>query len=496
MSESSDSPDLRRLRALALQRCSGTLAEDGVEELSELLNSSAQARKEYLEITSVYAKLKWDLGSGSAGRRSVAQLPAACVDPDATLPRSASTPRLLFWSVAIAACTLLSITLGLMGRQGRQAVGTDRDAIADRGQPETLSEQIVGSVTAVAAQSSWTFERSGATGGQDFYRGDTISVDEGEVELRLQSGTVALLQAPAVMQVASLERVNVLQGSVRVEVPDGAEGFTVETASAEVVDLGTVFSVGVENGETDVVVFEGKVDLKVRDPIQRSDQPRSNEYKRFRAGEAVHVASDGTLSRIVNVTSPNVGLEQQQPLITSVKDNIARADTWDFYEIMPNGMGEDQRAYVDRPHEWNGATDRGMPSYLLNGDYVKTFCNDKITTDIRIEVALSRPAVLFVLFDKRLTPPDWLVASFEATGDDIGIDETDFNVWKQERSGEDQLRVGPGRGIERSFSIWRKVVNKPGSVSLGPNGTPIREIEPLDLNAEMAMYGIVAVPLK
>jgi hypothetical protein len=158
-------------------------------------------------------------------------------------------------------------------------------------------------------------------------------------------------------------------------------------------------------------------------------------------------------------------------------------------------MGEDQKCYVDRPYEWNGATADGMPGYLVGGDYVKTFCNDKITEDLNIELTLNRAANLYVLFDKRAVPPDWLLHSFEATGDDIGIDETRFDVWKQEPTGKDLLEVGPGNGIERPCSIWRRVVTEAGTVSLGPNGVPIQVPKSLDLNAEVVMYGIVAVPI-
>ena len=79
--------------------------------------------------------------------------------------------------------------------------------------------------------------------------GDTVTVDEGAVEMHLENGAVGELRAPVVMQLLSRNRVRLLSGKIKVSAPETAHGFTVETPSAEVVDLGTVFSA--EAGETD-----------------------------------------------------------------------------------------------------------------------------------------------------------------------------------------------------------------------------------------------------
>jgi hypothetical protein len=137
------------------------------------------------------------------------------------------------------------------------------------------------------------------------------------------------------------------------------------------------------------------------DDFVSDDEMIQRITKRFRAGEAVHVNDDGTLSRIVDVRRTRFdggGETQRQQVIAAVKDNYVREDFWSFYEIVPAGMDEDARAFADRPfHEWNGYEAKGMPSYLVGGDYVKTFNDDKITEDLVIDVNLSRPATLYVL---------------------------------------------------------------------------------------------------
>jgi hypothetical protein len=492
MSEPNDNLDLARLRRLAHEMCDGLLAEEGVNELSALLATSQRAVEEYWQIVGIHEQLQWDLAEEVGRPPATTQSYGATAESKASgAIRTSSAPRRYF-AFAVAACLLISALGGLTAWR-RLEDRRDSQTAHNRAESHADETTALGSIIPLVPQSKWSVGRPGGNNIASLRQGDTIYLEEGAAELRLVTNTVAVLESPLVMQVLSVDRVRVISGNIKVEVAKGAEGFSVETASAEVIDLGTEFAVNVADGNTDVVVYDGEVDLKLTGADASNDAERVT--KRFRAGEAVHVSDDGTLSRIVNVTRTNFAqVEQRQPLISAVKDNVARSEIWNFYEIVPGGMGEDQQAYVDRPHEWNGATREGIPEYLGGGDYVKTFCNDKITKDLRIEVTLSRPAVLFVLFDKRAIPPDWLTQSFEATDDDIGIDETIFDVWKQQTYGEDHLEVGPGNGIERRFSIWRKVVAEPGVVSLGPNGTPISETKSLDLNAKMAMYGIVAIP--
>jgi hypothetical protein len=296
-----------------------------------------------------------------------------------------------------------------------------------------------------------------------------LSLEVGAVALRLQNDVVAQMKAPLVLHLISAEHVRLLHGRIQVDVPEGAEGFSVETATAEIVDFGTVFSVETVDGGTDLIVHQGEVDLKVTGASAEDHPPRA-AAKRFHGGEAVRVDVDGTLSRIVNVQAADMvaanAVPSDKSLVTSVRDNIVRDDMWKFYEIVPAGLAEDAKAFVDRPHEWNGATAEGLPNYLVGADYVKTFNEDKITPDLVIELELAGPAEVYVFLDKRLTPPPWLVDLFDETGDVIGIDES-------HNAQEDPTQVGSGVSIDQRLSVWRLVAEHGGVVRLGPNGDPV-----------------------
>ncbi len=94
-----------------------------------------------------------------------------------------------------------------------------------------------------------------------------------------------ILESPSVIEIAARDRLVVKVGSCSVHAPPGAEGFRVETPQAEVVDLGTRFSVTVnEVGETDVQVVEGAADVQPRNEPANSTPLRltNGESRRFR----------------------------------------------------------------------------------------------------------------------------------------------------------------------------------------------------------------------
>ena len=202
----------------------------------------------------------------------------------------------------------------------------------------------------------------------------------------------------------------------------------------------------------------------------------------------------GQLSRITTVQSaeflepPQVRVPGavQDRVITAVNDNVRSLETTKYYRIIPRGFREDCRAYVDRQHEWNGLDERGLPPFLLGGDYVMTFNDDKIVTEIEMAITLSQPATLYVIVDDRVTPPEWLTRDFVNTQWDVGSDEgyDDHEI---------AAGVGAGLSLDRICSVWRREVPEPTTVMLGAlshekSTKTAREVE-------RSMYGIVATPL-
>jgi FecR protein len=500
MNDSQPPYDGQRLRQLVAELCNCDISPERQNELGEMLASSELARTEYWELMDVHSGLYWALADNESFDEELTTL---LIDVATNVPREPGTAHRQTvgrWRAAgwvISACLLIGATIFAIGSFVRD------DRVADQLSVQEMQVEqraALGHLRALRPDTKWSLGKPGIDDDDQVFSGDTLWLDRGAAELHLANNTVAKLEAPLILQAVSLSRVRILQGRITVDVAKGAEGFTVETASAEVIDLGTTFSVEVGDGNTDVVVFQGSVDLRVPDSVH-SDMLASNvPTKRIRTGEAVRVSGDRTLSRIVNVQQTDFSQNEvedgtpNRAVISAVADNINRDDLWSFYEIVPGGMREDARAFVDRRHEWNGIDGTGLPSYLVDGDYVKTFNDDKAAADLHVDVTLSQPAVLYILLDKRVVPPSWLTDSFEDTGDEVGVDEAWHDPNNFKPGLEDFAGVGAGKSIERQHSVWKRVVETGGAVTLGPNGQLPDKTKWRGTRAGANMYGIVAVP--
>lgn len=312
-----------------------------------------------------------------------------------------------------------------------------------------------------------------------------LSLPQGRVEFRLPSGVWLEVVAPAELQFVNAMHVRVSLGQVTADVGDRGKGFVVDTAQTKIVDLGTKFGVAVPNaGHTDVVVFQGEVELFDRHPTRPANAPRT----RLVEGEAVRVDAQRQMSRIMNVTSgPRDAAWSTQggetgAVITSVHDNLRDPTDLYYYRILAAGLREDAPAFVAKRHEWNGYDAAGIPAELLGADLVQTIPNDRSNPSLEIVVTVARPSVIYVFADSRTEAPAWLVQTFTATGDLIGLENAPILT-----SGKPVGR-GPGEGNMAPFAVWKRTLPEGGSIKLGPPGVATGE-------TRQWMYGIAAKAL-
>lgn len=314
-----------------------------------------------------------------------------------------------------------------------------------------------------------------------------LEIKSGTLTLRFRSGATLTVYGPVAMQVESDMLVRLEKGRASAHVPQWARGFTVQTPDAKVVDLGTRFGVDARtNGLTDVVVFEGEVD--VTPAIGTATVPT-----RLTQGEAARVDRQGAIGRIVEVRRDQWGGQwsTESPLpghsvFKAIRDNIKPADSAKFYQITPHGLVEDAPAYVDRRHQWNGVTAEGLPDFLRGADYVRTFNDYKYHAELEIELELSEPADVYIFSDDRVVTPKWLTTQFENTGFKIGLDE---GPWPEINPNDPNLStdIGAGNSIDNVFTVWRRRCERPETLILGAIGEPVEAC---------AIYGIAAKPLE
>lgn len=318
--------------------------------------------------------------------------------------------------------------------------------------------------------------------------GQAIHIEAGVVELMLDNSTEIMLEGPAEFRLLSLNKAALSNGNLVARCGPEAVGFEIVSPDVKVVDLGTEFGVSVREGmHTDVVVYDGEVDLSSvagANPLAR----------RLLAGEALHISHQGGESERITEVRGDQYLTPQFPLdrgigssrrILSVGDNLHSSETAKYYRVVGRGFGEDCRAYVDRPYEWNGLDETGLPPALVGGDYIMTFNDDKVRK-VEIEINLARPSTLYVLLDDRVPTPEWLKQDFIDTGWDVGMDES--RIDRKLVAG-----VGPGESIDHVFSVWRRDVPTATTITLG---TIRHQQLPVTPNSILeSMYGVVVTKL-
>jgi ferric-dicitrate binding protein FerR (iron transport regulator) len=318
--------------------------------------------------------------------------------------------------------------------------------------------------------------------------GERLQLLEGAIELTFDVGVQVTVYAPADFDITSPMSILCKQGRVTALVGDRGKGFVVQTPQAKVVDLGTQFGLSVsDNGETEVVVFQGSVDMSYAPTAAKGDAPTRRMYQ----GEAVLLNSVGEFQRVMSVQRNDffTALESirrppPEPVIADVSDNIRTAEGVKAYQIVRGGLEEDSPAFVDRMHQWNGVDAKGLPNFLAGADYIMPFNDDKFAPGLELNVRLLRPARLYVFLDNNMEVPAWLRENFKDTGIDVGLDGAKTE-WHQSHS----LALGPGRSVDFPFSIWRQDVKHAGTVTLGSVNPPKLGTRSSGFN----MYGIAAV---
>ncbi|WP_442482291.1 FecR domain-containing protein [Aeoliella sp. SH292] len=442
------------LHRLASAVCGGTATDGELRDLQELLEGDQTAQEiyvGYLEMHNALADILSEQPQTELASRSRRRAPSS----GRTLGSGkwARYREALAWGVAVAACVLL-----LFAYSGRDV---------DKKQPMLAKIEEPGGLAAIEL--------------------GPIRIGPGTMEVKLPKVGTMVVDGPAEMEWLSPKHLKLDSGKIKMHVTEKAGyGLLVTTPHGVVKDLGTEFGLDATQMEaTNLVVFNGEVDLSMP---RMSDIPL---VQRLKQGDGVRFSGNGKYDRLMSIITRKVGTfsapesigDDSLPTIVNVTDDLSTSSTKHYFEIVAGGFGEDMRAYVDRIYEWNGMNHQGLPDFLLGADYVKTF-NDCKQQDFEINVEVSRPCQLYVLWDERVQYTEWLTADYERMEYLVGLDESH----RPDKAGlrDTTLGVGPGESITNTFSVWRREVKEPGTIVMGSLESTTDHCN---------LYGIVAVPL-
>ncbi len=255
---------------LCAAHCDGRLTEDQRGLLEQRLKSDEAARAFFIRYMNLESALD---GCGSPTGQEWAQVPQPAVLP---------ALRWLPWALAASRAALLAFVF---------LSGPARDPLRAAPRPDSAGVALLAS----AVGAVWETAELGA--GASLPPG-RIKLRAGLVRLEFYSGATVLLEGPADFELRSIDLAVCHSGKLRAIVPAPAAGFTILTAQARLVDLGTEFGIEVaENGPAEVHVFDGRVEVHPpTGPVTpaKADLTAGRAARIDQAGQILDIPADPT----------------------------------------------------------------------------------------------------------------------------------------------------------------------------------------------------------
>lgn len=268
-----------------------TLTPDQLSELETWINANPDHAKRFVDAVHfderMTAELSW--------QQFTEQDPGKTepTEPTPVSPANSPLGKRMMWTIAaIAAAILLVAGWAIRSTDdpskpnqptGPSVAQTPSAPVAPDNRPDTTFATLVQSIDA-----TWEDDHSSQSG--DRLDAQTIRLQSGIVQVQFDSGVEVTLEGPAAYELQSIDRTKLAYGLLSATVPPGAEGFRVDTPSAQVIDLGTAFGIELDrDGLSKVSVFDGEVEVV-------TDKDRQKRL--LTEGQSVELSSDGSMSDI------------------------------------------------------------------------------------------------------------------------------------------------------------------------------------------------------
>jgi hypothetical protein len=212
----------------------GEIAAEDLVRLEEILREDWQARRLYLELADLHARLLHEPGVAS-GRLS---MPG---EPDTRTRGWRRTAALTAAGIAAAVAFMI-----LSGKATPPGGGKD----------EAVSAGVAMLSQTILAEFAGVEKRSG-----DTLAPGTIHLTGGLAQIEFYSGATVVIEGEAELEILSPWEAHCHRGRVRVQVPPAAKGFLLHAPGMKLEDLGTEFALNVDVSGvgSEVHVFDGEV---------------------------------------------------------------------------------------------------------------------------------------------------------------------------------------------------------------------------------------------
>ncbi|MDG1358454.1 MAG: FecR domain-containing protein, partial [Akkermansiaceae bacterium] len=253
-----------RLHHLIEQHLTGRLTSSEEKELHQLLSESAENRDIFCIQGVIDGRLRWEMENGISELTPV----------DAHKSQPATKRCMARRWMAIAALVILTLIAGSLIRTQFGSSDTGDPQPGNQTANVASAYEPIRTVARLTAEKEAYWLINGTQ--QTLASGSWLSpgewsITQGTATITLDSGAKITAVAPVCVELINSNHARLIDGTVSVDVPEPAIGFTLDTPAGRIVDLSTRFSVSVEKGQHEEVhVLEGEVIVHYGDDHQQS----------------------------------------------------------------------------------------------------------------------------------------------------------------------------------------------------------------------------------
>ena len=252
--------------------CHGTIGDETLAELHELLRDDADARDEYLWRVEVHG----ELASGRLTLNQCMESAEISGNPPSVVPaasRSAGTGSRSRFQTVLNVAMLLMLTLS-------GGLWWSYTSLQSPAPVEPVAK------FAELQDCRWMVPATHVSDGDAVASGQRIELSSGSAQVLFNSGASVELFGPTIFEPLSSNSAFLMQGHVRLmaETPQ-SKGFTLQTPTSKFVDIGTAFTATVTpDGLSRVDVSEGEVDVVI-EGVESSPRLRAGDALCIEPGE-------------------------------------------------------------------------------------------------------------------------------------------------------------------------------------------------------------------
>lgn len=230
-----------RVQTLVSGLLDESLSESEIKELDEILQNSSEARKLYHS----YVELHLSLEEQSTSPEIIAfdrDLP-----PPEEFPQAYnSLKKKLHLFQALAAAFLIISVIGYTLNDSEVITVQAPAPQIELAQLQSISDDL-----------KWNFE---ARKQGDTIFNEALRLTQGHIVLKYENGAEIKIQGPAEYTLHGPDSATLNYGTLAAHIPEAAQGFTIDAPKALITDLGTEFSLKVnQQGQSEVLVYDGEV---------------------------------------------------------------------------------------------------------------------------------------------------------------------------------------------------------------------------------------------